>query len=55
MNMVNKVGEKSILFRTTGNEKARITVMLKLLASGSKVPSCMISNYAKGRTASTCN
>jgi hypothetical protein len=36
---VSKKGEKTVLIRGTGNEKARITVILGVLASGHKLPS----------------
>ena len=39
---VNKKGEKSVLIRTTGNEKSRITVMLAVLADGTKLPPYII-------------
>lgn len=35
---VNKKGAKSVLIKSTGNEKARITVMLSVLADGRKLP-----------------
>uniref|UniRef100_A0A3Q3FBL7 HTH CENPB-type domain-containing protein n=1 Tax=Labrus bergylta TaxID=56723 RepID=A0A3Q3FBL7_9LABR len=34
---VNKKGEKSVLVRSTGNERSRVTVMLTCLADGSKL------------------
>jgi hypothetical protein len=39
---VNKKGENSILLKTTGNEKSRITVMLCALADGKKLPPYVI-------------
>ena len=35
---VNKKGEKSVLIKSTGNEKSRITCMLCCLADGTKLP-----------------
>ncbi|KAK0153232.1 Pogo transposable element with KRAB domain [Merluccius polli] len=35
---VNRKGEKSVLVKSTGNEKSRVTVMLTCLADGSKLP-----------------
>ena len=39
---VNTKGEKTILVRTTGNEKAHFTVVLACLADGSKLPPVII-------------
>ena len=39
---VHKKGEKSVLVKSTGNEKSRITVMLACLADGTKLPPYVI-------------
>ncbi|QQP49044.1 Pogo ele1 orf1-h 1e-40-j 4, partial [Caligus rogercresseyi] len=39
---VNKRGEKSVIVRSTGNEKSRVTVMLTCLADGTKLPPYLI-------------
>ena len=39
---VNRKGEKSVLVKSTGNEKSRVTVMLTCLADGSKLPPYVI-------------
>jgi hypothetical protein len=39
---VNEKGVKTVLIRGTGDEKARITVMLGVLADGRKQPSYVI-------------
>jgi hypothetical protein len=38
---VNEKGAKTVLIRGTGNEKARITVMLGVLTDGRKLPPCV--------------
>ena len=35
---VNKKGAKSVLLKTTGNDRNRITVMLAVTADGQKLP-----------------
>jgi hypothetical protein len=39
---INEYGANSVLISGTGNEKARITVMLGVLASGHKLPPYVI-------------
>jgi hypothetical protein len=39
---VNEKGAKTVLIRGSGNEKARITVMLGVLADGRKLPPYVI-------------
>lgn len=39
---VNKKGEKSIIIKTTGNERARLTVMLCVTGDGNKLPPYVI-------------
>ncbi|KAK0141223.1 Pogo transposable element with KRAB domain [Merluccius polli] len=42
---VNRKGEKSMLVKSTGNEKSRVTVMLTCLADGSKLPPYVILKH----------
>ncbi|KAK0148143.1 Pogo transposable element with KRAB domain [Merluccius polli] len=39
---VNKKGEKSVIVKSAGNEKSRITVMLVCLTDGNKLPPAVI-------------
>lgn len=39
---VHKRGDKSVIVKSTGNEKSRVTVMLTCLADGTKLPPYMI-------------
>lgn len=46
---IARIGEKTLTINTLGNEKIRISVLLGILANGSKLPLVIIFKGEKGK------
>ena len=50
---IDKTGKKSITLKTTGNEKARVSVCLAAKADGTKLKPMVV--FQRGKTRSCCS